>query len=105
MNIIKFPGVRSTAVGAPDGDKPSVVEDAKPLPSDGRPAIPLNEDQQKAAGIIASGMTFICIGIKPTTSGADFFTALHGDADDLRNAEQELPAVIARLYARKGIRE
>jgi hypothetical protein len=49
-------------------------------------------------------MAFICIGIKPTDSGADFFTSCGGDHTDLRNAEEELPAVIARLYARKGIR-
>lgn len=106
MNIIKFPGVRSTAVGPPEGDKPGRVDDdPKPLPSDGRPAIQLTEDQQKAVTMVASGMTFIIIGIKPTNSGADFFTALHGDEDDLRNAEDHIPGIVSKLFSRKGIRE
>ncbi len=85
-NIIKFPGLPAQ----------------EPLPA---PAGPnqLNEDQQKAINCILSGMTFVFLGIKPTDSGADFFTALHGEPPDLRNAQEHLPGVIARLYDRKGI--
>lgn len=104
--VIRFPGVRSTKVGAPEGGKPGRVDDETPIK--GVPVLPekvqLNADQTKAVQMIVSGMTFICIGIKPTDSGADFFTSLNGDADELRNAEQHLPDVIARLYQRKGIR-
>ncbi len=43
------------------------------------------------------------VGIRPTQSGADFWTALHGEAADLRNAQANLDSVIARAYVRKGI--
>ena len=36
--------------------------------------------------IAMDGMSFVVVGIKPTDSGADFFTAVHGDREDLRNA-------------------
>jgi hypothetical protein len=63
----------------------------------------LSEDQRKALGIVAEGMTFVCIGIRPTDRGADFFTAVHGDAGELRNALDHLPGVIERAFARKGV--
>lgn len=106
--VIQFPGVRSTKVGAaaaqPEGAlaPPSHVPDEPVLRLvDGTHA---SADQRKAVNMILSGMTFICIGIEPAKTGADFFTALHGDHDDLRNAEQHLPEVIGRLYNRKGVR-
>ena len=91
--VIQFPGAKAPPQPA---EKPS---DRKPvLPMD------LNEDQQKAVGIILSGQTFICIGIdQPASGGADFFTACHGDESFLRNAEGSLPDVIHRLFVRKGI--
>lgn len=63
----------------------------------------LTHDQNKAVGLILSGMPFVLVGIKETDGGADFFTALHGEPAVLRNAQDELPAVIARLYAKKGV--
>jgi hypothetical protein len=86
--IIRFPGAARAA-------KPSKTTAADP---DG-----LSEDQRKALGIVAEGMAFVCIGIRPTERGADFFTAVHGDAGDLRNACDHLPGVIERALARKGI--
>ena len=71
------------------------------------PAIPgmenLSEDQRKALQLIASGLPFVLIAMQPTARGADFFTALHGEPEDLRNAHPHLPGVIDRLYARKGL--
>ena len=64
---------------------------------------PSQTEQQKAIDCILSGMAFVFVGIKPKDTGADFFTALHGDGTDLRNAEDHLPAVIHRLFVRKGI--
>lgn len=64
----------------------------------------LTEDQQKAIRLIMDGMSFVFVGLKPTNGGADFFTALHGDEAELRAAEDALPAVIGRLYVKKGIR-
>jgi hypothetical protein len=63
----------------------------------------LSEDQRKALQVVLSGMTFVLIGIKPTDRGADFFTAIQGDATDLRNACDHLPGVIERAFDRKGI--
>jgi hypothetical protein len=63
----------------------------------------LSPDQQKAMQIVMSGMPFICIGIQATDRGADFFTALHGEPADLRNAQPHLDGVISRAYSRKGI--
>jgi len=103
-NIIQFPGVRSTLVGSPQpgpNAPPSLTVDEKPNGQQ----IMLNPEQQKALQIIASGKAFIVIGLDPTDSGCDFHTAMQGDADDLRNAEQHLEGVISRLYVRKGIRE
>lgn len=68
----------------------------------GKP-VTLTPDQDKVFRHLLAGTTFVFIAIKPTDSGADFYTALHGDHGDLRNAQDELPAVIARLYAKKGI--
>ena len=48
-------------------------------------------------------MSFVMIGIKATDRGADFFTAVHGEAADLRNAQPHLDGVIARAYSRKGL--
>ncbi len=92
-NIIKFPG-NKTKEPAPKLD---------PKPEDASPLSNLTEDQQKAMQCIMSGMAFVFLGIKPTDSGADFFTSLHGDPTDLRNAQEHLPGVIERLYDRKGI--
>jgi hypothetical protein len=63
----------------------------------------LSEDQRKAMQIVLSGMGFVLVGLKPTTSGADFFTAVHGEAADLRNASDHFAGVIERALTRKGI--
>ncbi len=75
---------------------------AEKAPEPAKPGT-LSADQEKAIGLIVSGVSFVFIGIKPAETGADFYTALHGDATDLRNAQDHLPAVIGRLYTRKGI--
>ncbi|TVR44812.1 MAG: hypothetical protein EA402_06145 [Planctomycetota bacterium] len=63
----------------------------------------LSEDQEKAIQHIASGATFVMVAIQPTDTGADFFTALDGEAEDLRNAYPHLDGVIARLFDRRGL--
>lgn len=63
----------------------------------------LTDDQRKAVQLVLSGMAFVCIGIKPTDRGADFFTAVDGDPSDLRNALDHLGGVIERAYGRKGL--
>ena len=86
-NIIRFPGAAPAArpeaeVRGPDG---------------------LSEEQRKAAQIVLSGLPFVVIGLKTTEQGADFFTAVHGDPGDLRNALPHLAGVIERAFARKNI--
>lgn len=91
--IIRFPGPGRTPAEAP-----------QPAPAaDQRGPDGLTDDQRKAIQLIIGGMTFVCVGIKPTERGADFYTAVHGDATDLRNALDHLPGVIQRACSRKGI--
>jgi hypothetical protein len=93
--ILRFPGAAGRPAGK--GERPEEkAAEAGPGP-DG-----LNDDQRKAMQIVLSGMPFVMIGIKPTTSGADFFTAVQGEAADLRNAQDHLPGVIERAFSRKG---
>lgn len=87
--IIRFPGRAAKPVNEP------------PAPVTGPDG--LDEDQRKAMGCILAGMPFVFVAIKPTDDGADFFTALHGDPTDLRNAQPHLEGVIARLYDRRGL--
>ncbi|MFW5752442.1 MAG: hypothetical protein ACOCYV_00175 [Planctomycetota bacterium] len=92
-NIIRFPG-------SGDGSDEQATPEA--------PAGPvrwedLSEDQIKAVQVVLSGMDFVCLGIKPTDSGADFFTAVHGEATVLGQAQPHLAGVIDRAFARKGI--
>ncbi len=106
--IIKFPGGADKPGGKPAKPDKSARKSANSsegkLPVS-RPVDPANlsEDQKKALQIVLSGMTFIAVGIKPTDSGADFFTAVHGEPTDLRNAAPHLPGVIERAYERKGM--
>lgn len=90
--IIRFPG----AAGAKPAPPPAAAAPA--VGADG-----MTEDQRKAVQIVLSGMAFVLVGIKPTDRGADFFTAVHGEPSDLRNAQDHLSGVIARAYDRKGI--
>jgi hypothetical protein len=94
--VIAFPGSRRPAAAAAP---------PAPAPSGAPAGLPegLSEDQGKAVGIVLSGMTFVLVGIKPTDRGADFFTAVHGAPEDLRNAHDHLAGVISRALGRKGI--
>lgn len=89
--IIRFPGLTAAA-------KPDTTVAAGPPGLDS-----LSEEQRKAIQVVLGGMAFVLVGIKATDRGADFFTAVHGDHTDLRNALSHLPGVIDRAYARKGI--
>lgn len=86
-NIIRFPGVAKAPAATPEVAGP-----------DG-----LTDEQRKATQIVLSGMPFVVVGLKSTDKGADFFTAVHGDHTDLRNALPHLAGVIERAFGRKGI--
>jgi hypothetical protein len=109
--IINFPGAHQAkpgAAAAKPAAKPKARRPEQDPPADAAAAAAqalegLSEDQRKAVQIALSGMSFVLIGLKPTPSGADFFTAVHGDATDLRNAHDHLAGVIERAFARKGI--
>lgn len=94
--IIRFPGAAAKPGAAPAPRPPAAGQEE--APADG-----LSDEQRKAAQIVLSGMPFVLVGIKPTDRGADFFTAVHGDHTDLRNAQPHLAGVIERAYSRKGI--
>lgn len=104
--ILQFPGGTARKPAAPQA-APVPVEVPEMTPEHLAQAQALlgnlSPDQQKALQVVMSGMPFVCVGIKPTPSGADFFTALHGEPADLRNAQSHLASVIERAYARKGI--
>jgi hypothetical protein len=94
--IIRFPGA-ARALVTPAAAEPA-PEAAAAAGPDG-----LTDDQRKAVQLVLSGMSFVMVAIKPTERGADFFTAVHGDAAELRNAQPHLDGVIGRAYARKGL--
>lgn len=104
--VIRFPGAaaRAPRPAPAKADKPAdrpadeSATDAGTVGPDG-----LTDEQRKGIQVILGGMSFVLVGIKPTDRGADFFTAVHGDAADLRNAQGHLDGVIARAFARKGI--
>lgn len=112
--IIQFPGFAAPKRPAPPvvepvdpGDETVALPAIRAKPDPAHPeevTLLLNASQQKAIQIIASGMAFVLVGIKPDDSGASFHTALNGDHTDLRNAEDHLPAVIGRLFEREGVR-
>ncbi len=63
----------------------------------------LTEEQQKAIKMIITGMPFVIMCVKPTETGADFYTELYGDEETLRNAAPHLHDVMHRLFMKKGI--
>ncbi len=105
--VIQFPGAAGRQ--PPEPEKPARGKKAdRAAKPGGEPIAPidaqnLSDDQKKALQVVLSGMPFIAIGIKSTPSGADFFTAVHGDADALRNAAPHLAGVIERAMGRKGL--
>ncbi|HYE08221.1 MAG TPA: hypothetical protein VEL07_22095 [Planctomycetota bacterium] len=104
--VIQFPGTAGRQ--PPEPEKPGRGRKTAKSEAAGTPAAPidaqnLSDDQKKAMQIVLSGMPFVAIGIKSTTSGADFFTAVHGDEAALRNAAPHLPGVIERAFGRKGL--
>ena len=63
----------------------------------------LSIEQLQAVDIVSSGIAFVTIGIKPTVSGADTFSAIDGPGEDLHNIKGKLPEVIERAYAKRGL--
>ncbi len=101
--ILQFPGV-GKSTPAPTPAPTDQFDGSHNNAASGVPGLEgLSEDQRKALQVVLSGMTFVMVGIKPTERGADFFTAIHGDTTDLRNASDHLPGVIERAFDRKGI--
>lgn len=99
--ILQFPGGGKAEVKLKPKSKGKAPEE--PLPPAAVGPDGLSEDQRKAVQVVLSGMPFVLIGIKATDRGADFFTALHGEEADLRNAQPHLSGVIDRAFTRKGI--
>lgn len=99
--ILQFPGGPKADAKPKGKSKGKAPEESSPPVAVGLDG--LSEDQRKAMQVVLSGMPFVLIGIKATERGADFFTAMHGEAADLRNAQPHLDGVIERAFARKGI--
>ncbi len=112
--ILSFPGSHRPATAAKaaaakaEAGKAGAVRtgtgQAGPAKADApAPAGAVDAEQIKAIQLAQSGMGFVMIALKPTAGGADFFTAVHGDATELRGAQDHLSGVIERAFARKGI--
>ena len=73
-------------------------------------SVPIDQ-RQKAMQLISSGLPFLMIAIKPTfapddsinATGADFFTAIDGDKETIRDAKDHLSGIIERLMRKHGI--
>ena len=71
--------------------------------------IPVTPEQAKAISLVISGMPYFTVAIKQEVDAegnainADFFTALDGDKEVLRNAAPHLDEVVQRLLHRSGI--
>jgi len=93
-NVIQFPG----APGDGDG------EDRVSEPGSGVLGMAgLSADQEKAVQLVLSGKSFVCVAIEPTGTGADFFTAIDGLAQELGDAKPHLGGVVERALDKRGI--
>jgi hypothetical protein len=64
----------------------------------------LTAEQRKAIALVLGGLGFVAIAVKPTgETGADFYVAVDGDLEALRNAREHLQGVIDRAFAKRGI--
>ncbi len=126
--VLKFPGAKAPP-GAGADAKPATKRAAKPAravsaksaagdaedddesedsgtteaTSDLTRLAELDEDRRKAISVILSGMPFVCIGIQPSPTGADFFTSLGGEPIELTRAAPHLPGVLERLFNKRGL--
>ena len=112
--ILQFPGTakktsRRTSK-KPPATKIAPAEIPPPAPQrlspagDGSLGLPgLTQDQEKAVKMILSGMPFVILGIRPTDTGADFYTAIDGQTQDLRNASGHIPHIIAQALDKAGL--
>lgn len=93
--VIRFPGAKNE-----DGDS-SDRHDA--LPDLNELMGSLSGEQLKALQIVLQCPNVVVLGIQPAGDGADFFTAIHGDPDDLADAGPHLGGVIERAYRRQDL--
>jgi hypothetical protein len=109
--ILQFPGApKKTRERKPKTPPAQAVEMEQTTPQrfsppgDGSLGLPgLTQDQEKAVKMILSGMPFVILGIRPTDTGADFFTAIDGPKQDLRNASGHIPHIIAQALDKAGL--
>ena len=97
--VIRFPGSVPAKTKADSQPVPNLEKVAQ----EGFDPQRLSHDREKAVQLILAGLPFVFVAIRPTPTGADFFTAIDGAPEDLRNAHDSLPGVIDRLYERKGL--
>jgi hypothetical protein len=96
--VIRFPGPEGLPGAGDEREQPVSGE------GDGSLGIPgLSADQEKALRIAMDGMSFVIVGIKPTGSGADFFTAVHGKRGELADAAPHLDGILQRALEKLGV--
>jgi len=96
--------IKSMAIRTKDGALTIEKKDKTPLSEAQISLIArIATEQLQAVDIVSSGIAFVTIGIKPTVSGADTFSAIDGPGEDLHNIKGKLPEVIERAYAKRGL--
>ena len=63
----------------------------------------LEQEQQQAMSTILGAKNFICIGIVPTETGADFHVSAGGDSADFHNALPHLELLVMNSLIKKGL--
>lgn len=96
---IQFPGLPQD--DAPRPTPGSVSHGIPPGPFFGE--MELSYDQLKAIDAILRADAFVCIGVKSTGSGGDFFVAIDGDADELAKAAPHLEQVLQKQLVKRGL--
>lgn len=91
-NVIMFPGVKKN-------DEEVLI----PPPQIENGQIILSQAQQKAMNIVVSGMPFIVIGILPTGNGADIFSSLGGNKEELIKVYNKLGEILERAYEKENL--
>lgn len=106
-NIIRFPGAKAPLPSKEelgyDPALPGAESTGVVLRTPDGKLVTLSESQAKALSVVLSGHPFLVIGIKPTSTGADIFSVVHGDHEELKKIRPKLPELIDRAFDRAGV--
>jgi hypothetical protein len=108
--IIRFPGAKAPPKPVPSKEElgydpalPGSEQTGIVLRDSYGKVVKLVEEQAKALNVVLSGHPFLLIGIKPVHNGADIYSSVFGDPEELRKIHPKLLELIDRAYDRSGI--